>query len=238
MDKSGTVQINYQTFALPFCLVSLIFFGIWPVSLFTFLLALLRVRYYNGTLNSFIDFFFQIFPLPAIEVLVLLCLIGSILFISRMKGRSLYWKAGIPLCALCCIFIVSALTYDYPYGRGQHTPVSGIICFVALMFLPLGVNLVIREFRDSLFDEVRSFSQKVGVLGLLISLIPVIIEMEIIPDWMAFKFQMVFSIVFLAGILVAVISLFGLMPVLGIRLFRLGFRLRQTPPDTIESAQS
>jgi len=239
MDNTGTAPQDYRQIALPFCLVSLIFSGIWPVSLAIFFLAVQGVWHYNGTLNGVIDILFQVFPLPAQEVLILLCLVGSLLFINSLKGRSLSWKAGIPLCVLCCVFLAGAFMYDNPYGRGQHTPVSGMICFVAFMSLPLGVNRVIAEFGDSLFDEVRSFSKKIGFSGCILSLIPILIEVQdVIPPQIVFTYQLGFSAFALAGIVAVVIVIFGAMPVLGLRLFRLGLRLRQIPAAAAEPAQS
>jgi|WetSurMetagenome_2_1015567.scaffolds.fasta_scaffold26284_3 hypothetical protein len=226
MDENGTtVQINYRNFAQPLCLISLIFFDLYLILIFWMLIILFQFWLGSSLPFSIPGIAAILSPIRQAGLLLLVSLIGSILFVREMKVQSLRWKAGIPLCVLLGIIIVSGVLYESLQVPGFQQ-YFGFIALAGFVALPYPVTYLVRDIRSSAFDKIHSFSNNVGIVGLVLSVLLLLLSflMSSLSSFVAFLFLIIFFCFFHVLIL---------MPLTGAKLFQLGISFSKIPPAEV-----
>lgn len=111
MDITGKPLKDCCDFSVPFILISVVFF-----SLYLFLGAMILS-------NSGIVYFFNRTYFFAV-ILIVSC-VGSTLLVWRMKKRSLYWLAGLPLCIITGIIPIFYVMFSF------HDPLNPALRYLA-----------------------------------------------------------------------------------------------------------
>ena len=218
MDEIRAGQINYRNFALPLYLLSVVFFMLYILVVLWVLIMTLHRPWDFGTVSQVIG-----------GLVLLVSGIGTILFVREMRAQSLPWTAGLPLLTLFGAISIFAVIYQLPFFRYYPAQVyPGIFALAGFMSLPYGVAYLLRNFQGIELRALQSYSARTGIFGFVIALI-------------------VFFSLFLgsslpgSGILFPWAALFGvfhiavLMPLAGVKLFRLGTRLSKNPPPEVEA---
>ncbi|MFA5266606.1 MAG: hypothetical protein WC379_01435 [Methanoregula sp.] len=208
MDENGTIPVNYRNFALPLCLLSVVFFMVYFLILLFLLIMTLHRPWDFGTVSQLIG-----------GMVLLVSCIGTILFVREMKVQSFPWTAGIPLYALFGVIIVFTVFFMSRFF--MFDPILGYLGLIALggfMSLPLGVAYLLRSFKGIEFKAIQSFSTKTGLFGLGIAVI------LFFSVW-GMSWNSGIGIVLAWAVLCGILHVAILMPVAGVMVFRLGLTL-------------
>jgi hypothetical protein len=228
MDENGTLPVNERDFGLPLCLLSLVFFGLYFI-IFLWIFVIVLQILLGSVVPSFIMNILAGLALILPGGLLLVSLIGTIIFIREMKVQSLPWKAGIPLCILFGVIIVFSALYLSPWS-GTIQIYLGLIALTGFMCLPCGVAYLLRDFRGTEFGALRSLSSATGLFGLIIS--AGLVFLFLMTTWMS-RLETGFYIILLFGLFHILI----LMPILGVKLFRLGMDFSKISPMAVEDGK-
>jgi hypothetical protein len=238
MEGTGNETGDTRKFALPLCLLSLIFFSVYIILICTFL--------FGGSLQSWLDlvtpsskgsFLASLSPTVIGGIFSILPFIGSLLFIREMKLRPYAWKTGLPLCVIFGVIIASTIiSISLPLAVIQKF--FGVIAIIGFAIVPLGLANLLKNLKEIETDEsdikdIQSFSTNVGYFGLLVALglvYLILTYVQPVPNpkydemW---NFDLVgIAVFFFGGIYGAV-----LLPAIGIPLFQLGLKFRKISLD-------
>jgi hypothetical protein len=174
MDENGTAPVNERYFALPLCLLSLIFFSFYVIIIdwiFSGQIQYLLTLVLPATLaNSIVS------SRLTIEIIVcILSLIGAIQIVREMKRQSFAWKTGLPLCFVIGVIMVSAIVIPF-ISLLNVQQFSGCIILTGFGLLPFSTAYLFYHFKkvDSLqsdSEEIFPISLVVGILGILVLLV-------------------------------------------------------------------
>ncbi len=226
MEEPGTVQVNERNFALPILLISLVFFSLYLVILFWILLIMLRLLLGVILPPPAWDGITGIFPVVAIGFFLLVSLSGAILFIREMKAQSRPWKTGIPLCFLLGVIIVPSVFFLSESPASIQT-FPGLITLAGFISLPYGVAYLLLDFRTRLSDESKAFSNAIGLFGLLLS--GILALSTTLASLMQTRDDVGYLAIFFVFLQITI-----LMPMLGVKLFKLGLSFFRIPPPVVE----
>jgi hypothetical protein len=221
MDEIPAGQINYRNFALPLCLLSVVFFMLYILVVPWVLIMTLHRPMDFGLVSLLIG-----------GLVLLVSCTGTILFVREVKAQSFPWTAGIPLYSLFGVIIVFTVFFVSQFFLfGPVQVYLGLIALGGFMSLPWGVAYLLRSFKGIEFKEIQSFSSKIGLFGFCIAVI--LFFSFWLMSWMS-------SI----GTLLAWAALFGifhilvLMPLTGAKLFQLGISFSKNPSPGIEAGKA
>jgi hypothetical protein len=213
MDEIPAGQINYRNFALPLCLLSVVFFMLY-ILVVPWVLVM--------TLHQPLDF--VPFSLIIGGLVLLVSCIGTILVVREMKAQSFPWTAGIPLYALFGVIVVFTVFFMSQFF--MFAPILGYLGLIALgafMLLPCGVAYLLRSFKGTEFNALQSFSTKTGLFGLGITVI------LFFSVWVM-SWNSGIGIILMWAVLFGIFHVLVLMPLTGAKLFQLGISFSKIPP--------
>jgi hypothetical protein len=226
MDENGTVQINYQRFVLPIWLLSAAFFGI------DILIILGLLELVLGILVPALAWLLFLVFMLVTWILIVSPLIGSVQFLRELKAQSLPWRAVLPLCVLSGVMMLATICY-YVLPLFFHITDTtlqidcAVLFLCAFMSLPAGLAYALRDFGGTESAAIRSFASATGIFGLAIS--GLLLFLMIITSWMS-GLESGYLVVLFLGLFHGII----LMPMLGVKIFRLGQKFAKMPPTAIE----
>ncbi len=229
MDEHGTVPVSYRRFALPICLVSLAFFGVYIVIIL--LVSLLFYFRFMPHAPGVFTFFTPFISILLTFLLVLSPCIGSILFILELRTQSLPWRAAFPLCLLSCVMLIPAVYYhSFQYfASDSNNAITliylGLLFLCSFMSLPAGVVIALHNLEGTVFFRIRKMASLTGVIG-LIAAISLPISVSLINS--APYISWIVAIICCTQILL-------LMPLQGARMFNLSRSLAEISPNTAEA---
>ena len=187
MDEIKAGQINYRNFALPLCLLSVVFFMVYVLILLFLLTMTLHRPLDFGTVSQLIG-----------GLVLLVSFIGTILFVREMKAQSFPWAAGLPLFTLFGVILIFTVFFQSQFfPSGQIKVYLGIIALGGFLSLPWGVAYLLRSFQGTEFTAIQSFSTKTGFFGFGIS--GILFFSFLLMSWMS-----------IIGALIAWAALFGI----------------------------
>jgi hypothetical protein len=131
----------------------------------------------------------------------------------------------------CAIIVFSAL-YLSPWS-GAIQLYLGLLALAGFMSLPYGVAYLLRDFRGTGFDAIQSWSSLTGKLGLIISAVLFLLTL-IISSLSVRGIEAVFFTVIFFGIF----HILVLMPLVGVKIFRLGISFSKMPPLAAETGRA
>jgi hypothetical protein len=146
-----------------------------------------------------------------------------------MKVQFLKIQGALPLFAGFVVIIASA-TLEAILPTSELYKLFMVLWLIGVTSLPIGVTILLEALKktDPVMSDIpaiQSFSYRVGFLGLFIALLSVYFVLTDIPGRMLEMYDI--DPLKIAGILLIVIYVFILLPVLGIKLLKLGLQFRK-----------
>jgi hypothetical protein len=226
-NESG--QADYRNFALPICLLSLVFF-----ILFALIIAVLLSGIIQTILSFFIpnlpgDIVFQLFPAAICYIFFILSFVGLLLVIRQMKVQSLKIQDALPFCGGFVVIIASA-TLEALLPTSDFHKLFFVFWLFALTSLPIGAAILLEGLKKidlitSDFTAIQSFSYRVGYLGLFIAVLITYFSLTYVPGRRLEMYDI--NPLGIAGIVLIIIYVFILLPALGIKLLKLGLQFQK-----------
>jgi PKD repeat protein len=240
MDDPGNNPENSRKFFLPLCLLSLVFFILYFIII---------VWIFSGTIRSSLEF---ILPSTTASILAgfslffmgtlifLLSLAGAIWIVHEMRGRSLAWKAGLPLCIdLGALVFSTSFISLIPLSSTQQ--IFGYIVAGGFIFLPLCVaylfsNLKRPEEDPAESDSIKILSLGAGVFGIVIILLLAISALTYVPPAPEPHSDHMFDFgppLVLISLLLFLVYIAVILPLIGGKILGLGLKYRKIPREII-----
>ena len=229
MEGNESGQADYRNFALPICLLSLVFFILFALTIAVLLSGLIQTILAFFIPNLPADIVFQLFPAAICYIFFLLSFVGLLLIIRQMKVQFLKIQGALPLFAGFVVIIASA-TLEVILPTSELYKLFMVLWLIGVTSLPIGVTILLEALKktDPVMSDIpaiQSFSYRVGFLGLFTALLSAYFVLTDIPGRMLEMYDI--HPLKIAVILLIVIYVFILLPVLGIRLLKLGLQFRK-----------
>ena len=240
MDEIKAGQINYRNFALPLCLLSVVFFILYILGLSWLL---------SGTLRSGLELFFPVstasmlagfFPYASCGLALLLSSAGAVLLVREVQARPVPRNPAFLLCAIFGVMILCVVV-SVTLPSSDIQKYAGLIVLVGYASVPLCLAFLLdrlekQESCPSGTGTLRSCAMVVGFFGLFFVLLLVYSTLAYVPPAADPRTDNMFNFdpLALIGAFFGLIDLAFLMPGVGILLLRFSVRLQRIPPESGE----
>ena len=232
MAENGDKTVDFWNFAVPLCLVSLVFFSFY-FFIFGWILT--------ASIQSFLETFLPLgiagaFARSGLVITIpiyLLSLVGAIQIVREMKKQGLKWVAGLPICVIIGVILVSTVLGSAIVPLASSL---GLAVILGYGVLPLPLAYLFWNFttttqpEDSEIKSTGDLSLVFGLIGVVVFVLLILATVTDVPrpppspnDHSDHMFDFGSPLV-LFDILLAFIYGAILVPYLGVKIFDLGMR--------------
>ena len=236
MGDPGKKLPDNRDFSVPFLLISAVFF-----SLYLFRAAEILANLIPGSPNIFIHepgFTYMFNGLFFFAILMVASFSASIFLVRKLKKRSLYWQAGLPLCIVIGIIATSLVIFTFfessnPALRSLGNALTGEIIGYAILPASAVYFLVFwKKTFGNISGNTITISSVIGVIGVMFLVYVLYSMITYLPPQAPIRYD-IFQ--FTPNSLIALVCAFFygsiLLPVIGFTFLKLGFACRKKPTE-------